>query len=356
MDMPQLSAFREERNRILAADVTGATPAMVSSQIDQIDSKEQLAYALKASYGWPGLADISASFDFSNTTTSARVLLSFTQSYYTIDTDTPASPADFFASSVTSSDVAAKIKAGAPPLYVRSVYYGRRILLAVESAESADVVKAALDASVSVIKAGGGVSVDNENVLSHSTIKALILGGSGSGASQAVTGGFDGIKALLAAEGDYSKDHPGAPLAYRLSYLDNTPATIALSTDYIERTCVARAPMVTHQVLANDVSAMISTNTYIDLPFTTTAAATQVSYQVADRSTSSPDSLITGIVPDSELGYLMNGQSYKAYAPQNGTAPLSGQASVPPGSYHFIAVCNNVIERCQFSYTVEEDY
>jgi hypothetical protein len=37
--------------------------------------------------------------------------------------------------------------------------------------------------------------------------------------------------------GNYSSDSPGAPIAYKLAYLDNSVAEMAFTTDYAERTC-----------------------------------------------------------------------------------------------------------------------
>ncbi len=51
-----------------------------------------------------------------------------------------------------------------------------------------------------------------------------------------------------------------------------------------------------------------------------------------------------------------NGQPFRAYARAAGKAPLSGKATVPMGSYHFVVICQNAIQRCQVSYTVDSLY
>ena len=47
----------------------------------------------------------SASFDFGSTRNRTRLLVNFTQAYYTIDVDSKASPKDFFDASVTVDDL-----------------------------------------------------------------------------------------------------------------------------------------------------------------------------------------------------------------------------------------------------------
>jgi hypothetical protein len=119
---------------------------------------------------------------------------------------------------------------------------------------------------------------------------------------------------------------------------------------------MTQAPQPIDHFLANDLPGTIQPNQFLDLPFTTSAASAQVAFQVADRSTTSPDTITTAVVPESEMTYLKNGQPFKSYGGQAGKAPLAGQGVVPAGSYHFVVLCRNAFERCQFSYTVNAVY
>ena len=109
-----------------------------------------------------------------------------------------------------------------PPVYVQSITYGRRVIFSVQTSRSATEVKAALEASYGF--AGGGldieVSTENREVLEESEIRAFVLGGSGEDATSAING-FDGLIQYIQNGGSYSKDSPGAPIAYKLAYLDN---------------------------------------------------------------------------------------------------------------------------------------
>lgn len=238
MDAPSLSSFREQRNQILSADVTGATPASLDFEVVQVNSESQLSVAIGADVSWPGGPDISASFDFQSSEQKTKVLVNFTQAYYTVDVDTPLTPSDFFVDGTTVEDLEPWMDDASPPVYVQSITYGRRVIFSVQTSRSASEVKAALEASYGF--AGGGVDVEvsteNREVLEESTIRAFVLGGSGEDATGAING-FDGLIHYIQNGGSYSKDSPGAPIAYKLAYLDNAVTELAFTTEYAERNC-----------------------------------------------------------------------------------------------------------------------
>ena len=237
MDEPSLSTFRDARNEILAGGVTGATAAALDFDIIDVHSESQIAVALGAGINWPGGPEIAGSFDFTSSDKKTKILVNFTQAYYTIDEDAPTTPKDFFDPSVTVEDLEPYCGAGNPPLYVQSITFGRRVLFSIESNESADSVKAALEASYKgAVDVNVKVSTEHKNTLASSSIKAFVLGGSGGEATGAVSG-FEGLMTYLKNGGNYSKDSPGAPIAYKLAYLDNTVTKLAFTTDYSEREC-----------------------------------------------------------------------------------------------------------------------
>lgn len=238
MPDPSLSAFRDARNAILAQGVTGATPAALDFEIIQVNSESQLSVALGANVAWPGGPDIAASFSFDSSSQKTKVLVNFTQAYYTVDVDTPNKPSDFFADGTTVADLEPWVSPENPPLYVQSITYGRRVIFSVQTDRSASELKAALEASYQGVVAGGGVSISAEHkkVLEESEIRAFVLGGSGEDATGAIHG-FDGLIQYIEKGGSYSNESPGAPVAYKLAYLDNAVTKLAFTTDYAERTC-----------------------------------------------------------------------------------------------------------------------
>jgi hypothetical protein len=237
MEVPSLSAFREARNEILAGGVTGATPASLDFDVIEVHSESQIAIALGAGVNWPGGPEIAASFDWSSSNKKTKILVNFTQAYYTVDIDTPTTPKDFFDPSVTVEDLAPYADASSPPLSIQSITYGRRVIFSVESNESAETVKAALNASYKgAVEATGSVEASYQDTLSASSIKAFVIGGSGGEATGAISG-FEGLVGYITNGGNYSNESPGAPIAYKLAYLDNEVTKLAFTTNYSEREC-----------------------------------------------------------------------------------------------------------------------
>ena len=240
MDSPALSSFREHIADILSAETTGATPANIYSEIEEVHSQEQLSLALGASASWLGsAASIAASFDWQSQEIRSRYLVRYTQAYYTVDVDQPGAPSDFFADSVTVEDVAARTSPDDPPLYVSSITYGRMIVFTFESAYSAEELGAALSfVYEGGAEVSGDVSVTYSDIVASARITAYILGGSGGDAARAVDS-YEALIELIHSGGDYSRQSPGMPIAYKLAYLaDNAPGRISLTEDYQVRDCV----------------------------------------------------------------------------------------------------------------------
>jgi thiol-activated cytolysin len=236
---PSLASFRDAVSGIVSQSVTGATPANIYSEIEEVHSDKQLALAMGADVSWlGGAASIAASFNWSSQDTRSRYLVRYTQAYYTVDVDAPGSPTDFLDPSVQLDDVQAVMNDGNPPLYVSSVTYGRMVVFTFESQYSAQELGAALDFAYSGgVDVSGDVSVTYKDIISSSKITAFILGGSGGVAAQSITS-YDDLMNFIKQGGNYSKDSPGAPIAYKLAYLkDNSPGRISLTDDYDVKDC-----------------------------------------------------------------------------------------------------------------------
>ncbi len=236
---PSLSSYRDALAAILDAELDGATTANIYSEIDEVHSEEQLALAMNAQVSWLGSAGhVKASFDFDQQDTRSRYLVKYTQAYYTVDLDAPARPSDFFAPSVTLADVEARVGVSNPPLYVASVTYGRMVLFTFESSYSAEEMGAALEFAYSGgVDVSGDVSVTYKDMISKSKITAFILGGSGAAAARTIDS-YQALIDFIKDGGDFSRESPGAPIAYKLAYLaDNAPGRMSLTTDYEVKTC-----------------------------------------------------------------------------------------------------------------------
>ena len=225
---------RKGINELLSREVTGATPAELIIDEAEVYSEEHLSIALGANYR-DATKKVSANLDFETSQYKNRYVLKFIQRYFTLDVDSPGkTPSDLF------TDLPSIESLGSTnPVYVSSVTYGRMVLYTVESDSSISQVKAALDAAS---KAGpnADVTIDAEykQIITNSSIKALVIGGSGTSASQIINGPQD-VYDYITEGGNYSKDSPGAPLAYKLRYVkEGFPvAKVVLSTEYQIRSC-----------------------------------------------------------------------------------------------------------------------
>ena len=239
MDAPSLSQFRDAIGKILAQELDGSTPARISAEVDEVSSEQQLAVALGASVEAPLVATVKAGFDFNNQNIRSRFVVKFFQLYYTVDVDPPGAPHTFFAPEVTADEVAKVIGPTNPPVYVSSIGYGRQVLFTFES----ELSKTELGAALSFVYQGGAnvsgqVSLTHQEVLSHTHTTAFILGGDAGEAAQASIGDFDQLIEFIGKGGNYSKDSPGAAIAYKLSYVrDHTPVQISYASMYEQRTC-----------------------------------------------------------------------------------------------------------------------
>jgi len=253
---PSLSSYRDALSSILDAEITGSTPANLYSEIEEVHSENQLNMALGVQASWGlGIANLKSSFDFSKQDVRSRYVVRYTQAYYTVDLDAPASPSALLAPEVSLDDVEAKMDAQRPPVYVSSVTYGRMVLFTFESQYSSEEMSAALDFTYSGgVDVSGNVSVTYKDMISQSKITAYILGGDAGTAAQTIDS-YDALKNFIKSGGNYSRQSPGAPIAYKLSYLkDNSHARMSFSTDYHVKDCVrvSQRVRVTLQSIAVD--------------------------------------------------------------------------------------------------------
>ena len=256
IEEPSLSSYRDALSSILDAEITGSTPANLYSEIEEVHTEEQLNMALGVQASWGlGVASLKTNFDFSKEEIRSRYVVRYTQAYYTVDLDAPSAPSQMFAPDVTLDDVQQKMDATRPPAYVSSVTYGRMVVFTFESEYSAQEMGAALEFAYSGgIDVKGDVSVTYKDIISKSKITAFILGGDAGAAVQTIDS-YEALKEFIKTGGNYSKASPGAPIAYKLSYLkDNSPARMSFTTDYEVKECtrVSQRIRITLNAIAVD--------------------------------------------------------------------------------------------------------
>jgi thiol-activated cytolysin len=223
---------------ILAQELSGSIPARIHAEIEEVASEAQLAMALGVSASAPLLGTVKGGFDFASSTMRSRYVVKFFQLYYTVDVDPPGLPHQMFAPSVTAGAIASAI-GGDPPVFVSSIGYGRQVLFTFESALAKEELAAALEfAYHGGADVDGSVSLTHQEVLSHTHMTAFILGGDAGEAASAAVGGYAQLAQFIARGGNYTKDSPGAAIAYKLSYVrDNAPVVVSYGSDYVDRAC-----------------------------------------------------------------------------------------------------------------------
>lgn len=254
IEEPSLSAYRDALASILEKEITGSTPANLYSEIEQVHSEEQLNMALGIQASWGlGLASVKSSFNFNNQQVRSRYLVRYTQTYYTVDLDAPSSPSSMLHPNVTLYDVKQHMDEQRPPVYVSSITYGRMVVFTFESEYSAEEMGAALDFAYSGgVDVSGQVSVTYKDMISKSRITAFILGGDASMAAQTIDS-YEALINFIKSGGNYSRESPGAPIAYKLNYLkDNSPARMSSTTDYEVKECTRVSQKV--RVVLNNIT------------------------------------------------------------------------------------------------------
>lgn len=236
---PKLSTVREAINALMDQEYD-VPPANMGFTIEQAYSEEQLEMSLHASYKMFGVS-IKGGFDYSNSSIKTRLVAKFIQNYYTLDMDLPNRPSDLFEDDVDRALIGTYM-----PMYVSTVTFGRMALFTIESELDEEQVRTFLDGSYASIDAQ--TSSDFESLKAHSTMKVYILGGSGS-ASGATIDGWEAFKNYIREGGNFSKESPGAPIAYKLRYIrDNSIGKIVFAASYPIRTAIPRTDNLVYDV------------------------------------------------------------------------------------------------------------
>ncbi|MEO7983087.1 MAG: thiol-activated cytolysin family protein [Bacteroidota bacterium] len=215
----------------------------IRSYVKKAFSSEQLALSLGFRIEW---ADnfFSAAAKVNTSSENEVTVAFFQQVFYTVTMDPPETPSSVFDPSVSVSDVRNIMSNSAPPAYVRSVDYGRTIMVRMETSQKA--LSSQLEAALKFATAGGvQVSANTKdtinNILRNSTFSVYAVGGnSESAAPLSFIGSSDlsKLQEVINKDSKYRRDNPGVPIAYTVAFLkDNTTAAIKSTSDYVETEC-----------------------------------------------------------------------------------------------------------------------
>ncbi len=218
------------------------TTKYLRSSFNQFTSSSEFSTKVKTTLGYKGAlfdANLSVLVNKASSTKKSKMILEFTQCYFTIRPALVSKPSNFFDTTQTSwSDISAQLSgSGVRPVFVSSIDYGRSLMAVIESDEEMDSLEVNVNAYATFLKSKGNVSTDIQtkvnNLKSSSSITAVVVGGNGSYANLTT---FDGIKTWLDEAGgiEFVK-----PLRYTLRYLTDPnaaqPAGFVTGGEYYEK-------------------------------------------------------------------------------------------------------------------------
>lgn len=227
VENPTLSSIRAGMNELLTKEYD-APAANITYSSEEVFDEEHLKIAMGFNYsGAGGSAKANGMFDYKKERN--RFLVKIQQVFYTIDVDKPRTPADFIA--IPEGDYERQI-GNEKPVYVSSIKMGRVFLLGIETTLSKIEAQAKIQASFLSGSVGVEAETAFDNLKKNSTITARVLGGDAKLSAQAITD-IKQVPTLLAEGARFSRENPGAPIAYKLRELGtNKPFKTVIYSKY----------------------------------------------------------------------------------------------------------------------------
>jgi len=216
--------------------------ARMSKEIKKAHSTSQLSTDLGFNVKWAS-NEIKNHLNYEKKSSESTVVAFFKQIYYTVTIDLPNEPSSVFTDDVKVEDVQRATNAQNPPAYVKSVDYGRIILMRMDTKSSSS--KLDLENTLKMITSGGtefDTSSKNKykQIADNSSVTVLVLGGGAEVAADIFSpDGFNEIPKIIKNGIKFTEKNPAYPISYTVNFLkDHQFAAMPISTDYIETECV----------------------------------------------------------------------------------------------------------------------
>ncbi len=214
-------------------------------QTTQAYSSQQVALDLGFNAKWAS-GNASSQINTSSSTEKSVIVAYYQQVFYTIAMDTPTTASSVFDGAVDLEQARRAFSERNPPAYVRSVDYGRLLMVKMEtsSVDTSLNLKGAFEqATQGGVSVGGDLKAKYEDIIRNASFSALAIGGGAETPVQIFSGGSEaglkGLKDYLAKDARYRRDNPGLPIAYTVAFLkDNEFARMGFTTDYTETQCI----------------------------------------------------------------------------------------------------------------------
>lgn len=243
---PSLASATEAISEILSSNIDIATPAKFYYKLNKIYSNEHLSVALGAHLNTPIDLEIQTQLLNENQDRKNRMLVDFTQEYFSIAFSPENKQGNMFLDSVTVDDISPYTGDDNPLTYMSSITYGRKIFLLFESDAKMKDLENAIKASFQ----GYGfapkakLARKNKEIMSESHINAYVLGGNAEDALAALDDEDDmgttivNLGNLIKDGANFTQGNPGVPISYTIRHVkDATQLKLAFNTEYTSRDC-----------------------------------------------------------------------------------------------------------------------
>lgn len=233
IDSVSLSKVRNGIKNMVMSEILGVPPAKMSINTTQIFDQTHLNLVVLGNFS-TSMTKVSAGFNFEDTNVQSRYLIDIVQIFYSVDLDQPG-PEGFFSKKPTNIE-------NNSPVYISSVKYGRRILIAVETKKQLKKSDVELKADYNgvVTKASAQGSIINDKFLSENSVKVMINGGNPNNGYEIfkAVSKADQVFDLLGKDAICSKDNPGQELAFSFRNASNgSMYYVSQSGQYVARKC-----------------------------------------------------------------------------------------------------------------------
>lgn len=220
IEVPSLNATTSSISKILHNNgMTGDQLASFSYNMKQFTYYDELKLSFGMNVSIGDLFQVEGTGEKHKISKVTGLTATFIQKNFSIDMDIPQD----FCVLKNNSDLS-KIN-DYVPVYVKSITYGRRGTIMVESDDEYDLVKSAFNIAfkAGIVGASANLSDEQKRILNEARITAVVQGTKGEDAVLVVDGAA-GFNSLIKNGGVFSEFAPGVPISVVCAYVsDNSP-------------------------------------------------------------------------------------------------------------------------------------
>ncbi len=208
-------------------------PASIYYKTSVSRAKTKVAFDLGFKADWP-IGDIGALFDVENETKKTQAYSLYQQVFYSVSMENPESPEHVFDDSAQVSDLKRQL-AGGGPVYVKSVYYGRMLVIKMESTKTATEKEMELAFKFLYEDTTGKARTNrkSEKIAKESTYSVAVIGGSSASVAKSLK--MEDLLENFINGNEFSSENRGVPIFYKTCFLkDNAFCNIGNPCIWIE--------------------------------------------------------------------------------------------------------------------------